>query len=54
MQKKFQSNCTVNSTTQAKKFTEWIADNNAVYELRIEPGTVTQTPGKTLDLVISR
>lgn len=44
-------NRTVNPTTQAKRFAEWVADKNATYGL--EPGTVTHKRGGALDLVIS-
>lgn len=43
-------NRTVNPTTQAKRFADWIANNNAICELEV--GTVTHARGGTLDLVI--
>ena len=44
-------NCTVNHTRQAKRFANWIANKNAIYELKV--GTITHNRGGTLDHVIA-
>ncbi len=44
-------NRTVNPTAQAKRFVDWIANKNAIYELEIK--TVTHARGGALDLVIA-
>lgn len=44
-------NRTVNLTAQAKRFADWIANKNAIYELQV--GTVTHAWGGALDLVIA-
>lgn len=42
-------NCTINPTAQTKRFANWIANKNAIYELKV--GTVTHARGGTLDFI---